>query len=112
VKLNIHLQLVPRSRKHGTTPPFSIRLHGVVHNQLSTGTIGSFYTFTFILSTHLGNAARGGSAVIVKDNIYHKEEVKIQAEDIQATVLNIRTKITTLLWLVCIVLRSITFSKI
>nr|XP_012234580.1 PREDICTED: RNA-directed DNA polymerase from mobile element jockey-like [Linepithema humile] len=41
---------------------------------------------------HPGNAARGGRAIIVKDNIYHNEEVKIEAEDIQATVLNIKAK--------------------
>jgi hypothetical protein len=51
------------------------------------------------------------SAVIVKDSIWHNEEVNIQAEDFQATVLNIKTKITTLLWLVCIVLRSITSNR-
>jgi exonuclease III len=28
-------------------------------------------------TTHPGNAARGGSAVIVKDNICHNEEVRI-----------------------------------
>ena len=43
-------------------------------------------------TSHPGNAARGGSAIIVKDNIYHNEEVKIEAEDIQATALNIKTK--------------------
>jgi exonuclease III len=41
---------------------------------------------------HPRNAARYGSVIIVKDNIYHNGEVKIEAEDIQATVLNIKTK--------------------
>jgi len=41
---------------------------------------------------HPGNAARGGSSITVKDNIYHNEEVKIKAEDIQVTALNIKTK--------------------
>ena len=43
-------------------------------------------------ATHPGNAARGGSAIIVKENIYHNEEVKIEAEDIQTMALNIKTK--------------------
>ena len=43
-------------------------------------------------ATHPGNAARVGSAIIVKENIYHNEEVKIEAEDIQAMALNIKTK--------------------
>jgi hypothetical protein len=33
-----------------------------------------------------------GSAVTVKGNIHHNEEVKIEAEDIHATALNITTK--------------------
>jgi exonuclease III len=41
---------------------------------------------------HPRNAARGGRAVIVKDNIHHNEEVKIESEDIQVTALNITTK--------------------
>jgi exonuclease III len=51
-----------------------------------------FRGYKFYHTTHPGNAARDGSAVIVKDNICHNEEVKTQAEDIQVTVLNIRTK--------------------
>jgi hypothetical protein len=38
VKLNTHLQLVPRSRKCGSIHPLPIRLHGVVLNYLSIGT--------------------------------------------------------------------------
>lgn len=43
-------------------------------------------------SIHPENTARGGSAVIVKANIYHNEEIKIEANDIQATVVSVRTK--------------------
>jgi hypothetical protein len=44
VKLNTHLQVVPRTRKCGSihTPP--MRLHGVVLNSLSTGTTLLIYT--------------------------------------------------------------------
>jgi hypothetical protein len=41
-----------------------------------------FRGYKFFHTTHPGNAARGGSAAIVKDNICHNEGVKIQAEDI------------------------------
>ena len=41
---------------------------------------------------HPGNAAKDGSAIIVKDNIYHNEEVKIEADDTLATALNVKTK--------------------
>jgi hypothetical protein len=51
-----------------------------------------FRGYKFYHTTHPKNAARGGSAVIVKDNICHNEEVRIQSEDIQAMVLNIKTK--------------------
>jgi hypothetical protein len=47
VKLTIHLQLVPRSRKCGSIDPFPIHLHGVVLNSLSIGT--SFYWNTLVL---------------------------------------------------------------
>jgi hypothetical protein len=38
VKLSTYLKLVPRSRKCGSIQLLPIRLHGVVLNQLSTGT--------------------------------------------------------------------------
>ena len=41
---------------------------------------------------HPDNAAKGGSAVIIKENILHNEETKIEAEDIQAMAVNIKTK--------------------
>jgi hypothetical protein len=46
VKLTVHLQLVPRSRKCGSIHPLPIRLHGVVLSYLSTGTTLPFFTFT------------------------------------------------------------------
>jgi hypothetical protein len=36
VNLATHLQLVPRSGKHGHIRPLRARLHGVEHNQLNT----------------------------------------------------------------------------
>jgi hypothetical protein len=51
-----------------------------------------FRGYTVYHTPHLGNAARGGSAVIVKDNIYHNEEVKFETEDIQVTTLNIKNQ--------------------
>jgi exonuclease III len=51
-----------------------------------------FRGYTVYHTPHPGNAARGGSAVIVKNNIYYNEEVKFEAGDIQATTLNIKTK--------------------
>jgi hypothetical protein len=51
-----------------------------------------FRGYTVYHTPHPGNAARGGNAVIVKENIYHNEEVKFEIEDIQATTLNIKTK--------------------
>jgi hypothetical protein len=41
-----------------------------------------FRGYTVNHTPHPGNAARGGSAVIVKNNIYHNEKVKFEAEDI------------------------------
>lgn len=40
---------------------------------------------------HPDNSARGGSAVIIKENILHYEEIKYQTEEIQATAVNIQT---------------------
>ena len=41
---------------------------------------------------HPENAARGGSAVIINENLNHNEQMKLEAEDIQATAINIKTK--------------------
>jgi hypothetical protein len=38
LKLTIYLQLMPRSRKRGSIHPLPVHLHGVVPNNLSTGT--------------------------------------------------------------------------
>ena len=42
--------------------------------------------------THPENSAKGGSAVTIKENIRHSEETKFEAEDIQATVVDFKTK--------------------
>lgn len=42
-------------------------------------------------TTHPSNSARGGSAVIVKQHIYHHEEFNYQTEEIQATAIKIKT---------------------
>lgn len=41
---------------------------------------------------HPDNSAKGGSAVIVKENITHFEEEKYQTEEIQATSIQVQTK--------------------
>ena len=43
-------------------------------------------------TTHPENSAKGGSAVIIKENLRHSEETKFEAEDIQATMVNVKTK--------------------
>jgi len=43
-------------------------------------------------SIHPGNSARGGSAVIIKENIIHYEEEKYEKEEIQATMVRIKMK--------------------
>jgi len=50
-----------------------------------------FKGYTIYHTTHPGNTNRGGSAIIIKGNIYRNEEVQIEAEDIQATALNVKT---------------------
>lgn len=41
---------------------------------------------------HPNNTARGGSAVIIKENIYHYEEYKCEEEHIQSVAVSVRTK--------------------
>lgn len=43
-------------------------------------------------TVHPENAAKGGSAVIIRENILHHEESKYETEHIQATSVNIKTK--------------------
>lgn len=43
-------------------------------------------------TSHPENSAKGGSAIIVKENIIHFEEEKYQTEEIQATTIQIKTK--------------------
>jgi len=41
---------------------------------------------------HPENSARGGSAVIINENIHHNEETKYEAEGIQATAIRIKAR--------------------
>jgi hypothetical protein len=41
---------------------------------------------------HPQNTARGGSAVLIKDNMIHLEEAKYATDEIQATVVTVKTK--------------------
>jgi len=41
---------------------------------------------------HPENSAKGGSAVIIKENIHHHEETKYETEGIQATSVCIKTR--------------------
>jgi exonuclease III len=43
-------------------------------------------------TVHPQNTARGGSAVLVKDNTIHLEEVKYVIDEIQATMVMVKTK--------------------
>lgn len=42
-------------------------------------------------TTHPSGTARGGSAVIIKENIKHNEDAKLQSEQVQVTTVNIKT---------------------
>ena len=50
-----------------------------------------FKNYSTYHSIHPANTARGGSAVIIKNNIKHFEEEKYVTYDIQATVVTIET---------------------
>ena len=41
---------------------------------------------------HPSNKARGGTAVIIKENLKHQEECKYQKETLQATTIKVKTK--------------------
>ena len=41
---------------------------------------------------HPENSAKGGSAIIVRENISHHGESKFEAEDIQAIQINVKTR--------------------
>jgi exonuclease III len=41
---------------------------------------------------HPENSAKGGSAVIINENIYHHEETKYETEGIQATAVRIKVR--------------------
>lgn len=47
-------------------------------------------------TTHPSNTSRGGSAVIIKENIKHHEDSKYQTNEIQATVIQVHTKTYTI----------------
>ena len=38
------------------------------------------------------NSVKSGSAIVIKENLHHREETKFEAEDIQATVVDVKTK--------------------
>lgn len=52
----------------------------------------TFKDYCIYHTIHPDNSARGGSAVIIKKNIQHFEEAKYGKEEIQATVVHIKTK--------------------
>jgi len=45
---------------------------------------------------HPENSARGGSAVIINENIHHHEETKYETERIQATTVRIKARNTSI----------------
>jgi hypothetical protein len=46
----------------------------------------------YINTIHPANSAKGGSAVIIKETIYHYEETKFETEGIQATAVYIKAR--------------------
>ena len=48
--------------------------------------------YTIYHTIHPDNTARGGSAIIVKNNILHYEQGKYQTKEIQATTVSVKTK--------------------
>lgn len=48
--------------------------------------------YNMYLATHPQNAARGGSAIIIKNNLLHNVEVKIETDKIQLIVIKVKTK--------------------
>jgi hypothetical protein len=50
-----------------------------------------FQTYTTYHVIHPANTARGGSAIIIKNNIKHFEEEKYVTRDIQATIVTVKT---------------------
>lgn len=51
-----------------------------------------FKGYAFYHTIHPENSARGGSAILVKDNIKHFEEEKFSTPEIQATSINVKTQ--------------------
>ena len=49
--------------------------------------------YTTYHTIHPANCARGGSAILIKDNIKHYEKCKISCDEFQTTTLNINTNI-------------------
>lgn len=50
-----------------------------------------FKGFKVYHTVHPDNTARGGSSIIIRENILHKEEVEYKTEEIQATAVSIKT---------------------
>lgn len=48
--------------------------------------------YKFYHTTHPANNARGGSAILIKDNIKHFEDIKIQTEKVQITTVTVQTE--------------------
>jgi exonuclease III len=50
-----------------------------------------FQNYTTYHTIHPANTARGGSSIIIKNNIKHFEEEKYVTRDIQATIVTVKT---------------------
>jgi hypothetical protein len=79
VKLTTHLQLVPRSRKCGSTCPLPIRVHGVVVNYLSTGTTLPYPGICMKTGKENKNSLNQDSRCSVRDSNRASPEYKSRA---------------------------------
>lgn len=65
----------------------------ISETHLTKQSLIKFRGYKIYHTIHPNNSARGGSAVIIKENMEHHEEAKYQTEQIQSTAVRISTKL-------------------
>jgi exonuclease III len=64
----------------------------VSETRLTKQSYSKFRGYKVYHTIHPENSARGGSAVIINENIHHHEETKYETEGIQATAVRIKAR--------------------
>ena len=67
-------------------------LHAVLETHFTNQAYINFKRYQVYHTIHPDNTAKGGSAVIIRNNILHHEKIKYKTEQIQATAVSIETK--------------------